>query len=370
MRKFLYITDQDEYTDHSFIGPLFEKYLKEYYNVHILYFSQFKAEFEKKDENRFILPISSQNRVIKELENSKIDISSYDYIVVRNSAKILKEVLNNSKVYNYKVGYRLSFPKRRAKMQVDKANNKSTFLKFLNNTLSNYSETKLINQCDLFLPTSRQMKEEYYKDVTIRTYICPPALDPEVLHENIQHQSNEKRFFYAGTLDKLREFETVLEAFEALSNKNWRLTISTKDPDYAKEVIENFKNLDKNIEIHNAKTKEQLLDLISKADIGVSILPDIALFNTSTPVKIMDYYTSTIPCIMTNNANNNEIFNDNEDAWFCDFNKEAIKEKLEYILTLSKEEIAKVGEKGQQRLLDVRNYKRIAADLAHQLNII
>ena len=33
MEKFLYITDQDEYTDHSFIGPLFEKYLKEYFDI-------------------------------------------------------------------------------------------------------------------------------------------------------------------------------------------------------------------------------------------------------------------------------------------------------------------------------------------------
>lgn len=48
MEKILYITDQDEYTDHSFIGPLFEKYLKEFYEVDIVYFSEFKAEFEKK----------------------------------------------------------------------------------------------------------------------------------------------------------------------------------------------------------------------------------------------------------------------------------------------------------------------------------
>lgn len=67
--------------------------------------------------------------------------------------------------------------------------------------------------------------------------------------------------------------------------------------------------------------------MISKADIGVSILPDIPLFNTSTPVKILDYYSSTVPCIMTNNANNNTLFTDDYDAWFCKFNKDSIKEK-------------------------------------------
>ena len=57
-------------------------------------------------------------------------------------------------------------------------------------------------------------------------------------------------------------------------------------------------------------------------------------------------------------------------TWFSDFSKDAIKEKLEYIISLSKDDIAQVGVNGQKRLLDVRNYERIAADLAHQLNIL
>ncbi len=63
---------------------------------------------------------------------------------------------------------------------------------------------------------------------------------------------------------------------------------------------------------------------------------------------------------MTNNANNNTIFTDDFDAWFCEFNKNSIKEKIEYIISLSKDEIATVGIKGQERLLDIRNYKKIA----------
>jgi glycosyltransferase involved in cell wall biosynthesis len=214
------------------------------------------------------------------------------------------------------------------------------------------------------------MQEEYFSGVNIKTFICPPAIDPEVLHKNIQHEGEEKRFFYAGTLDKLREFETVLEAFNELETTNWKLTISTKDPEYAVDVVHNYSNIAANVEINNAKTKKELLEFIAKADIGISVLPEIALFNTSTPVKIMDYYSSAVPCIMTNNANNNTIFTDEHDAWFCKFDKDSIKKKLEYIIGLSKEDVAKVGERGQERLLDIRNYKRIAADLAHQLNVL
>lgn len=329
-----------------------------------------KQNLKKKDEHRFILPIATKEKSIQELNNRGIDVSSYKYVFVRNSAQILKNVISLSGQYNYKVGYRLSFPKRAAKIQTDEANNKTSFLGYLNNKLSTFSETKMINQCDIFLPTSKEMQEEYYSGVKIKTFICPPAIDPEVLHDNIQHTGEEKRFFYAGTLDKLREFETVLEAFNELESTNWKLTISTKDPEYAVDVVHNYANIAANVEINNAKTKEELLKFISKADIGVSVLPEIALFNTSTPVKIMDYYSSAVPCIMTNNANNNTIFTDDHDAWFCKFDKESIKQKIEYILGLSKDEVAKVGVKGQERLLDIRNYKRIAADLAHQLNVL
>ncbi len=367
MKKFLYITDQVEYSDHSFIGPLFEKYLKEYFDVTIVYFSEFKSDIEIKGSN-IIVPDGYKGNILEELIKHDIDVSQFAYVVVRNTGKVLKSVLKTQERFDFKVGYRLSFPKRRAQMQVDQANNKAGFLDVLNNKIKTYSETNLINECDLFLPTSERMHEEFFEGVTAKTFICPPAIDPDILHDNIQHDGEETRFFYAGTLDKLREFDKVLDAFNDVRSDKWKLTISTKDPEYAQEIINNYDSLKGKVEIHNARTRDELLDLIAAADVTVSALPDIALFNTSTPVKILDYYSSAVPCIMTNNANNNTLFTDDYDAWFCKFTKESIQEKLEYIINLSKEEVAEVGVKGQQRLLEIRNYKNIASKLAKTLD--
>jgi len=367
MKKFLYITDQEEYTDHSFIGPLFEKYLKEYCEVDIVYFSDFKSDTELK-ENRFVVPSKFQSEIMEELNRNEIDVSLYSYVVVRNIGTILKSVLKSRSKYNYKVGYRLSFPKRRAKMEVDQANNKTSFLDIVQNKIKTFSETNMINQCDLFLPTSQRMKEEYFDDVTIKTFISPLCIDPERLHENIQHNDDEKRFFYAGTLDKLREFDVVLNAFSQVRTNKWKLMISTKDPEYTQNIINTYPSIKNKIEVHNAQSKDELLDLIAQADIGVSLLPDIPLFNTSTPVKILDYYTSSIPCFMTNNANNNRVFTDEYDAWFCNFTKESIQEKIEYIITLTKDEVSKVGQNGQDRLLNIRNYKNLAKNLVKTLD--
>ena len=370
MSKFLYVTDQDEYTDHSFIGPLFQKYLNRHFEINTIFFSKSKTEIEIKDDARIIVPEKFSSNLLEELDIKGISIKDYAFVVVRNNTTLLKDVLKKKSKYNYKVGFRLSFPKRIAKLQTDEANNKKSFFDIINNKIQTFSEISLINECDIFLPTSFQMKNDYFKDVKTRTFVIPSAIDPDVLHQNIQHEGSEKRFFYAGTLDKLREFETVLKAFSNIPNDNYKLMISTKDPEYLDDMLSKFPDLRKNIEICDAKTREDLLKLIALADVGLSVLPDIALFNSSTPIKILDYYSSAVPCIMSNNENNASIFEDNNSAWFSDFTEESIRNKIEQIIKLPKEAVAEVGLNGQKRLLAVRNYERIAADLAHQLNIL
>lgn len=370
MEKFLYLTDQNEHSENSFIGPLFEKYLNNHFEVDILYFSKSKYDFEIKNKNTFIMPLRYKHEIVKELDKNGISLDDYSYVFVRNHTSILKEVLKRKTVSNFKLGFRLSFPKRVAKLEKDEANNKKSFFDVISNKIKTFSEVSLINECDIFLPTSLQMKADYLASVTTRTFVIPCAIDPEVLEENIQHEETYKRFFYAGTLDKLREFETILDAFSQIDNKKYKLMISTKDPKYAEELLSSYPQLKDSIEIYSANTKKELLSLISKADIGLAILPNKVLFNSSTPMKVLDYYSSAIPCIMSKNENNLSIFEDNKNAWLCDFTKDNIKEKLEYIISLSKDEVKDIGIQGQNRLLDIRNYKRIAADLAHQLNIL
>ena len=204
MSKFLYITDQDEYADHSFIGPLFQKYLTKHFDINTTFFSKDKENIEIKEDGRIIIPEKSKHHILEELEKNGINLSEYEFVVVRNNTDLLKEVLKQKARYKFKVGFRLSFPKRIAKLETDLANNKKSILDIISNKIQTYSEVSLINDCDIFLPTSFQMKNDYFKDVKIRTFVIPSAIDPEVLHENIQHEGSEKRFFYAGTLDKLR----------------------------------------------------------------------------------------------------------------------------------------------------------------------
>ena len=102
MKKLLYITDQDEYKNHRFIAPLFETYLNKYISVDIVYFTEFKSDFERKGEHRFTVPTRYKNVLLDELNRNDVPIDSYAYILVRNDIDIMKHVLQEKDKYQYK----------------------------------------------------------------------------------------------------------------------------------------------------------------------------------------------------------------------------------------------------------------------------
>jgi len=370
MQKLLYITDQDEYIDHSFIAPLFEIYLKKYFYIDILYFTDFKSDFFYKDEHRFILPSCDKNILIQTLEDNDVLMSDYDFVMVRNMIEVMKEVLKYKGRYKYKALYRYSYPKANLKLYTDQVKKKNTFFAPLRQHFQIEIETAIINTCDAFLPTSKRMQQTFRPNVTIPTIICPPAINPQMLYANEQHLEDEKRFFYAGTIDKTREFKVILDAFKEVKSTKWKLCIATRDRVYTSKILSHYPSLQAQISVDTAKTKEDLLELIAKADIGVALLPNIPIYNSSLPVKIFDYYASAVPCLMTHSPYTTSVFTDCETAWFCDFSIHKIAKKIDYLITQSKEKVMLVGEKGQTHLLESRNYETIAEDIAQKLGAL
>jgi len=369
MKKFLYITDREEYTEHNFIGPLFEKYLPCYMDVDVVYLAKFKSFLEKRD-GHFFVPMYEKKDILKYLNANGVDVSSYDYVVVRNMYDILENILSLKETYNIKVGYRLSSPKIDSKLENAKAENKSNILLEIDKKIKSYTSTKLINKCDIFLPTSNTLKDIYCPEVTTKTHIVRSGIDPDKVHSKISRGDDTIVFAYNGTLSKLRDFRTVLEAFSELKSKNWKLYISTKDKEIAQECLVDL-DLDKEkVKITEAETKNELLNLMANCDVGLSLLPDIDLFNTSIHLKTVDYYTTAIPTLMTNSNKNRKTFTDSADAWLCDFDKKSIVNKLSEIMQTPKEKMRTMGVAGQAKLLEKRDYRKIASDLADAMQSI
>lgn len=365
-KKLLYITDQQEYTDHGTIGPLFNGYLKEYYDVNIVYFTKFKNSFQTKGTD-YVVPQQYKKEISSYMNSKGVDLSSYDYVFVRNKPDILKNILEAREEYGYKVGYRLSFPKKEEVYEAHKAKKNNTILDTVKNYFTKQSKKNLLSQCDLFMPTSKDMEDTFYADSGVRSFPLPAGLNPARITPHRQSDGEERHFIYVGTLDTLRQFEKVLVAFTKVNSHNWHLNISTLDSEFARNVMKKYPTIIDKVSILKADSFDELMKQIDDCDVGIALFPDIPIYSTAIPAKTMDYYTCAIPTLLTDNPKNRTLFTDT-DALYCNFESNKIVTKLEKIIDMSEDEIAKMGHAGQEKLLaHKRNYEIMAKELHEEL---
>ncbi|HIP13711.1 MAG TPA: glycosyltransferase [Arcobacter sp.] len=367
LKKLLFITDQQEYSETGTISTLFDIYLQKYFEVHIVYLTNFKEGFSKRD-NHYIVPTHERKNIVEYLENHDVNISSFSFLFVRNKKDALENVLKYKSKYNYKVVFRISYPKKRHKLSLMNSYSPIEFIKkyFYKKKIKDRND--LINKCDLFLVASLQVQEVFHQDIYIDTYPIFVGLDPDKL---IKHQktSNEiKKFIYTGTIDEVREFDVILDAFLNLKSSNWRLTVSTTDKAFVSKMVNKYPRLKNNVNIISAMSIKELREQINTHDIGIALLPRNDFYDTVVADKVIDYYTCSIPALMTSNTKNHSIFNDDE-GLFCDFESSKITKELELLINTSNNTLGIIGNNGQEKLLKIkRNYKIQAEKLAKKLN--
>ncbi len=363
MKKLLYITDQQEYSQHGSIGPLFQGYLRRYVAVHMVYFTKFKHSFQTKGED-YVVPDKYRRELFAYLQRQGVEPDGFDVVFVRNMGDVLEQALKVRERFGFKVGFRASFPKTIEAYESMKAEEKATWFSGLSTQYKAYKKRKLIAQCDLFMPTSRDMQQTFFGEAGLTCFPLPAGLDPAKVRKHDPAPHSETRFVYVGTLDRLRRFETILEALQEVGSKQWHLTVLTLDITFAKTLLQRYPKLSGRVEIHRAEGREELMERINGCDVGLALLPSAPLFDTSIPAKAMDYYTCAIPAVLTDNEKNRTLFEDGE-AIFSDFEASAIVETLEGVIAMPRSEIAAIGEAGQKKILGMkRNYEIMARELA------
>lgn len=369
MNKLLYITDQEEYSENGTISTLFDIYLKEYWDIDIVYITKYKNSFAQKN-NHLIVPWDKQKHIIEYLERKGIKISMYDFIFVRNKRTVLQNVIYNQERFFYKIGFRASYPKKNHKLEFINTFFPYSLVKKLEYKLKIYNRDRLINKCDLFFPPSYEAKHKFYKNIDIETFPIFTGLDPDKLNKHIVSTSDITKFIYVGSIDPIRQFNIILDAFVQIKDLDWHLTISTTNKSYINSLLKEYPELQEKISLNSAMSLEELREQINENDIGIALLPRNSFYDTVIADKVIDYYSCSLPAILTSNPKNHSIFNSNE-AFFCNFDVKYIHLKLEELINSPSERDAMVGNKGQEKLLSIkRNYKILAKELSKKMNSI
>lgn len=369
MNKLLLITDQEEYSVNGTVTTLFDGYLKKYWEVDIVYITPYKHSFQQKG-NHFIVPKKYQNVIIDYL-NTGHDLTQYDFVMVRNKKLVLKNVLKYKEKYNYKVGYRISYPKKYHKLELNQSLTPKGLFNRLKYRMKIKKRDNLANLCDLFLPASREAHQVFYPDIKITTFPLFIGLDEDNLRTHTATEGEIFRFVNIGTIDALREFDVILDAFEKLSLENWHLDIVVDKKTFIRKLLLLYPKLKDKIILHEGvHTLEALKDVISQNDVGIALLPQNKFHNTVIANKVIRYAGCGLPSLMTNTEKNHSVFTADE-AYFSDFNVEGICSHLESIMNLTKVELLKTGQNAQEKLLKKRrNYKVLAKDLAAEMDRI
>ncbi len=366
MKKLLYITDQQEYSEHGTIGALFHGYLKQYLEVNVVYLTKYKHSFQIKGDD-FVVPAHQTKDIIAYLERQCIDIAVYDYIFVRNNQHILKTVLHYREKYRYKVGFRTSFAKSTEAYEKAKLEG-AGMLKTMRVRFGNWTKDRLINKVDIFMPTSTQMQKVFYPDITCKVYPLLTALNPATMNVREIRNDGVRRFIYVGSLDRLREFEVVLDAFNSLARAPWHLSVSVYNPSTIKELLKVYPKIRDKVTIVDADELAAIKAQVCASDVGLALLPNRELYNNALSAKVVDYYGCAVPALLSDNAKNRSIFDENSEAWFAPFNSRAIAEKLKMLIETDETILVEAGRKGQQKLMDLeRNYEVMAKKLYEEL---
>lgn len=365
----LLITDQEEYSENGTVTRLFDGYLKMYWEIDIVYITPYKHSFQRKG-NHLIVPAKYQNEIIEYLSTGN-DLSQYDFVIVRNKKKVLENVLKYKGQYNYKVGYRISYPKQYHKLELNQSLTPKGLYNRFKYTMKIKKRDKLANLCDLFLPASREAHEVFYPDIKVKSFPLFIGLDEDNLREHTESEGETVRFVNIGTLDKLREFDVVLDAFEKLGDSHWHLDIVVSNKKFIRALLALYPNLQDKITLHEGvHTLEALKDIISQNDVGIALLPQNNFHNTVIANKVIRYSGCAVPSLMVNNDKNHSVFGEDE-AYFSDFDVDNISLNIAKIMSIPKTELLVTGENAQAKLLKIRrNYKVLAKDLAEEMDKI
>ncbi|WP_309497581.1 glycosyltransferase [Sulfurovum sp.] len=369
MNKMLFITDQEQYSSNGMIATAFDKYLREYWDIDIVFITSYKHTYQR-NGNHMIVPKKFQNTIMDYLSTGN-DLTQYDFIMVRNKKEVLENVLKHKEEYNYKVGYRISYPKQQHTSEFSQSLTPKGIYNWLKYTMKVNKRDKLANQCDLFLPPSGEAQASFFPNIKVKSFPMFIGLDPEKLRENEPTEGDTVRFINVGTMDPLREFDVVLDAFEKIDATNWHLDIVVSHKAYIRTLLALYPKLADKITLHEGvHTLEELRDIISQNDVGIALLPSNIYHNTVIANKVIHYASCGLPSLMIDNEKNHSVF-DKDEAYFGEFDVYSISDNLNKIMDIPKDELAKTGKSSQERLLKIgRSYKELAKDLAQAMDDI
>ncbi|MCF6765154.1 glycosyltransferase [Thiotrichales bacterium 19S3-7] len=361
--KILLISDQKVNSDHSAVEGLFYKAINKLETSHcdIVYFSEQSSETLKLGKSKLQVPKKAKHASIINYLKCIIELDQYDFVVVRNYFATLKQFLNVKAKYNFKVGFWESFPHGYRRYEEANRFGKSYIRKSIEWLLKSKYQKHLISQSDFYLPISHQLQNDFYPNLMVASYPLSMGVDIDIMPEEGNKDTSKsslKAFVYTGTIDRLRNFDVILDAF-LTTKKDYQFFIyTTSDNDYVTK-LKLKSQLDSRIQWSLPLKRDDLFKVLNGSDIAVGIFPETKTYRSASPTKTIEYYAIGLPTLLNHIPEYDRLF-DEHCAYFCSFNQESIRSSIEKIIDTSKAELVTMGRRGREIIIKERTYDYMA----------
>jgi glycosyltransferase involved in cell wall biosynthesis len=190
---------------------------------------------------------------------------------------------------------------------------------------------------------------------------------PLVLDSNIYYSSKIKRlsilnnssdikksfnFIITARLGKASNLEIFIKIFNKIltSLKGYDIVLNIYGDGEKRAFLENLVselNLQAYVKFHGMISKNDIINILSSADVAVATLPDVHHYNLYGPIptKVVDYYQYSVPLIFISNIDKDYNIVELSKSWvtvncldinhssivICDFLKNYLNNSIEYI---------------------------------------
>lgn len=360
--RILLITDQSPDSNHSAIQGIFHSHLKQHAEVDVVYFDR-TLDKPLATGGKLVLPYRYKRKQTIHGLAAVTDPAAYDVVIVRNFFKVLKNILAHRKRHGYRVGFWESFPHSFRRIYEARTTGRAVLRKTLEYAIKRRRESRLIGQCDFYLPITETYKTRFHPILRIPYLPLPMGVDVSHIDRAPLPgiSGAEKRFIYVGAVDRLRRLDLIVSAFSKAKG-DFVFDLYTPSDNELVEEIKSRTPADPRIRVFPPKPRDELLGIMREYDVGVGLIPESPLYEVSSPTKTLEYYAAGIPAIINRLPEYTSLF-DEHSAFLCNFTEEGIRDAVMKILSSGRDQLRKRGEAGRQIVLAKRDYAVMAENL-------
>ncbi|ROS05052.1 glycosyltransferase involved in cell wall biosynthesis [Sinobacterium caligoides] len=220
---------------------------------------------------------------------------------------------------------------------------------------------------------SEGMKDLLCNEVNKDKFTAVPMGFDRMRVENvIPTQHDVTKIAYLGVISRLRKVEFIVHAFSAAVNYGIEAKLClvggeevSGDFEYIESIIAELGLSDK-VEMTGALDQKEAWSVVAGCDLCVAAVPEIPLYECSSPTKVVEYMALGKP-VVVNNIPDQRLLIEESGAGVCvNYNHEDFANAMVCMLA-NKEELREMGERGRNYIMKSRTYEHIAAQVEKKL---